>query len=64
MIMARMTEAAILLEQARVLRAVAPACDHSLATQDVLRLAEKCERLAQAAIESAQKRARDPGDHR
>jgi hypothetical protein len=44
-----MTEAAILLEQARALRALAPTFDQPVLRYDVLRLAEWCEELAPTA---------------
>jgi hypothetical protein len=57
-----MTEAAILLEQARILRTLAPTFDHPIIRDDVLRLAETSlrlpetsEGLAQALNSSAQK---------
>jgi len=47
--MNRKTEAARLLEQARRLRELAPGFDHPIIKDDVLRLAEQCEELAQTA---------------
>src|ERR1700741_3402781 len=51
--MSEMTEAAILLEQARILRTLAPTFDHPIIRDDVLRLAETAEGLAQVPDSSA-----------
>jgi hypothetical protein len=50
--MDRVTEADVLLEQARTLRELAPQLDHPVLKDDVLRLAEQCEELAQTAATS------------
>ena len=47
--MNRKTDAVTLLEQARRLRELAPTFDHPIIKDDVLRLAEQCEELAQTA---------------
>ena len=52
--MTDMTEAAILIEQARILRTLAPTFDHPVIRDDVLRLAETSEGLAQTLDSSAQ----------
>jgi hypothetical protein len=47
--MPRITEATMLLEQARTLRALARGLDQPIIKRDVLKLAERCEELAQTA---------------
>lgn len=51
--MNRVTEAATLLEQARRLRDLAPKLDRPILKDDLLRLAERCEELAETAKTSA-----------
>ena len=51
--MTRSSEAATLLEQARVLRSLAPSFDHPIVKYDFLKLAEWCEELSQTADEVA-----------
>ena len=56
--MNRMTEAGTLLEQARRLRALAPKFDQAIIKDDVLRLAERCEEMAQTAHDAVVERWR------
>ena len=54
-----MVEAMMLNEQARVLRTLASLADHPIIKNDLLRLSEKCEKLASAELISAETRAGD-----
>jgi hypothetical protein len=53
------TEKAMLLEQARVLRRLAASFDHALIRHDLLRLAETCDELAKIASAPKGNRAPD-----
>ena len=55
-----MVEVTMLHEQARVLRTLASIADHPLIRGDLLKLAEKCEELASAALTSTETCGRDP----
>jgi hypothetical protein len=54
--MNRATEAATLFELARRLRDLAPKLDHPIAKDDLLRLAERCDELAETANDAAVQR--------
>ena len=54
-----MTQAAMLLEQARILRAVAVTFERAIIRDDLLKLAEKCEQMAKAADVSAEDDGKD-----
>lgn len=54
--MNRVTEAATLLEQARRLRDLAHKLDHPILKDDLLRLAERCEELAETANDAVLQR--------
>ena len=57
--MTRMTQAAMLLEQARILRAVAVTFEREIIRDDLLKLAKKCEQMAKAADVSAEDDGKD-----
>jgi hypothetical protein len=58
--MTPMIEAMMLREHARVLRTLASVADQPLIKNDLIRVAEKCEELASAALTSTETYAGDP----